>query len=268
MTTAMQHAFKRAGGNRNEALLYSIAVDILRKSNLSPRAALNDFLDEVRDSESLLSTLISKRDTEPFAIRYLQSVALDMRGRDSRDMRDVGGKAISSDGKRSCAAHDNSAQAEGKANEDVPSKASTLLPSPTLDDGDGNGWPASNGKTKCASPSSSESSGTVSTSAPIKAKTPLPPAGASKRTLANMERVKKITTAFDSYLLRDGTPIGDLRYCQLDRFIGANAREAALLKLVRDYGIPADPNTRIRDIVSLETFEGFVQKSAELTDAK
>jgi hypothetical protein len=88
---------------------------------------------------------------------------------------------------------------------------------------------------------------------------------AAARTGAN----KLALTVLDSFKVRDGRSIGDVPWSGLARMIGANAREAAVLRMVRDNigGMPADPNTRLRDLVTATDLERIIQKAAEVEDA-
>jgi hypothetical protein len=76
-------------------------------------------------------------------------------------------------------------------------------------------------------------------------------------------------TVLDSFKVRDGRAIGDLPWSGLNRLIGMNTREASVLRMVRDNigGMPADPNTPLRDLIEAEELERIIQKAAELQDA-
>ena len=70
----------------------------------------------------------------------------------------------------------------------------------------------------------------------------------------------------DSHRLSNGVAIGDVRWGSLHRMRSASARDAALLRLLINLG-NADPNAKVRDIVTTEVMERLIQKAAEMSDA-
>jgi len=74
-------------------------------------------------------------------------------------------------------------------------------------------------------------------------------------------------TVLDSFKVRDGRPIGDVPWSSLDHLISAGGREVAVLKLVRNRGVPTDRNMPIRLLVGVQEMERIVQKAAEMVDA-
>ena len=294
--TAIASGMKRAGIDTDAALLHSIAVDLLRKNGLAPRRVLHPFVAEVRDAGGIMAALIDRKTTEIAAIEYLQRIVRDMSAADlkvsaragsggktagaSNGNRPFAPRDISTEveggGKRSSAGNGNPTRApatvsgvkpDGEAIQHQPEKVTRPPPPQTLDGWMGNEAAASNGKPADALPSSSESAVRGATVlSPEKATSVAPPHGAP-RSLADMKRIREVSpTIFDTRKLRDGTPIGDLRWSQLDRFATDNAQEAALLRLIKQHAVPADPNARIRDVVSLDTLQKFVQKSAEIAE--
>lgn len=248
--TAIAAAMKKSGIDTDATRLYARATECLRSANAAPARALSAFLDAVCDAGGLAVKLIPREGMEPFAIDYLEQVARDMRGEGMRSQDRGGGQ---------------------------PSRAQQghLKTAPTkVDDGCGQRNIAQEGQTAGAAPSSpasdderatSRSPEKASSSEPLVIAThaaPRPPAG-KPRGLAEMQRFMKVTTIFESFLLRDGTPIGELRYSQLDRFIADNAQEAALLRMIRNHARPADPNERIKNIVKEKDLQRFVQLAAQ-----
>lgn len=77
---------------------------------------------------------------------------------------------------------------------------------------------------------------------------------------------KIATTVLDSYKVRDGRPIGDIRIGELERLRSANAMEAAVLRQIQRLGY-ADPNMTVRMIVDHDTLARMIQKAAEVADA-
>ena len=272
MRTALGEKLKSAGVDTDAALLNSIAVDLLRKNGLAPRRALNEFVNEVRDAKSLMTALHSREETEQVAIEYLQRVARDMRGDGLMvSAKADGGGQISRavNGQMDATPSANSRdERDGEAKPPVRASAITKFPPQQLDDGAVHPVAASDGHPPGNSPSSSLSGAEAKLPMRASAKIALPSPGHPKRGLAELKVIRAAEPSiFDTQLLRDGTPLGDLRYSQLGRYIASNTREAALLRLVRDHGVPADPNARIRDIVNRETMQRFLQQAAEVADA-
>ena len=73
-------------------------------------------------------------------------------------------------------------------------------------------------------------------------------------------------SVLDSHRLSNGVAIGDVRWGSLHRMRSASARDAALLRLLINLG-NADPNAKVRDIVTTEVMERLIQKAAEMSDA-
>lgn len=97
----------------------------------------------------------------------------------------------------------------------------------------------------------------------------LPPQRArtnAERSTALMVIGQAALTVMDTYRLSNGVVIGDVRWGSLHRLRAASARDAALLRLLINYG-QADANAKVRDIVNLGDFERMLQKSAEMADA-
>jgi hypothetical protein len=74
-------------------------------------------------------------------------------------------------------------------------------------------------------------------------------------------------TVLDSFRVRDGRPIGDLRWDELERLRADNAMEASVLRQLLRHGNPASPGSLVRDTVSPETLERMIQRGAEVADA-
>ena len=292
--TAIASGMKRAGIDTDAALLHSIAVDLLRKHNLAPRRALPPFVEEVRDAGGIMAALIDRKQTEIAAIEYLQRIARDMSAADLKVPAKAGAGGNverARNGNQASAPRDISPEGEGGGNTRrasdgnsaiTPAKVSGVKPDgearnqshesaiketppQLLGGGMGKDATASDGNKFVALPPSSESAvrGAI-VATPEKASSSAPPHGAP-RSLADLKRIREVSpTIFDTRKLRDGTPIGDLRWSQLDRFASDNAQEAALLKLIKQHAVPADPNARVRDVISIDTLQSFVQKSAEI----
>ena len=74
-------------------------------------------------------------------------------------------------------------------------------------------------------------------------------------------------SVFDSFKIRDGRAIGDLTFGEIDRIRTTNVREAAVLRQVQKHCAYAEPGTKVREIVSREDMERFIQRAAEVADA-
>lgn len=128
----MASAGHLAHRKETDVTLYKTAVDLLRKNDLQARRALTEFVSEVHDAGGIMAALISRKDTEPSALEYLQRIEKDMRNeKDSRAKRDGGGINVVADGNESLSAPNNSVQAEAKASGASPEMAIRRIPSPT-----------------------------------------------------------------------------------------------------------------------------------------
>ena len=90
---------------------------------------------------------------------------------------------------------------------------------------------------------------------------PLPKRGATELKMIKDNRPK---SAFDSICLRDKTPIGDLPWRLIPRYIRDNSYEAALLIKVRAYARPPDESVLIRDVIPPAAFDRMVQEAAQI----
>lgn len=241
--TALADALRASRVDTAGARLHVMAVDALRAAGGRPSAALNAFVTQLLAEGGPLGRLMVGDEAVARAARnYLENVARDMRG-DGIGSKEPGG------------GHRNRAYNMG-----LLARASTEID----DDAASRREPSFGHHNVAASSSSERATGAArrmtsesSNRIPPSSRSPSAPRGAS-----SLQALRRVTTIYDSIVLRDGTPIGDLRYSQLDRFIATNAQEAALLRMVRDHGVPADRNARIRDLVTVEMLQRFVQRAA------
>jgi hypothetical protein len=281
--TAIAQAMKKAGVDTNAALLRKIAEDCLRKAGLSPRMALAEFTSEVRDGAGCMAALISRGDTELFAIEYLERVAADMRGdnlrnspaRESATGDGKGQVASASDGCSRVALPENSAQADGGGRHDGASDGrGQLAPSNNSPQG-GAGGRRERAGDGLGSPAPGESSavprGEAMHAMPATARGSLPSPGKPRGGEALRQMREAFPSVFDTYTMSDGTKLGDLRYSQLDRVFTKSARDAAMVWVIRNAGKPSDPNMRVREYLSerqidlkkIENAQAMIEHAAE-----
>jgi hypothetical protein len=93
----------------------------------------------------------------------------------------------------------------------------------------------------------------------------LAPPAKPARGFAELKALREASppSVFDAHKLRDGLPIGDLRYSQLDRYIATNAREAYLLLLIKNHARPHDENMRVREIIKQDVLEKMIADAKE-----
>lgn len=70
-------------------------------------------------------------------------------------------------------------------------------------------------------------------------------------------------TILDTFRIRDGRAIGDVRYGELDRLRGLNAMEAAIIRQIQDHA-RAPHDARVRDVVKAVDLNKMIQKAAEI----
>lgn len=73
-------------------------------------------------------------------------------------------------------------------------------------------------------------------------------------------------TVLDSFTVRDGRPIGDVRWGELERLRGANAREAAVIRQILRHTNPVDHSVKVRDAIGADDLARFIQRAAEHDD--
>lgn len=291
--TAFADAFKKAGANPNGELLYAVAAEQLRKVESDPTRAMRTFLEELKDAPALALELIPEATIRNCARAYLERVARDMRGKGlSVPSKEGDGVPRLFESRGSGGPVDEKA-GEGGAQTKVDRQLARGAPSPVPSSaGEGAQTGFDNQSADRPSPAETQAEGAPTSgvdavinlarpSAPIPEKAeggsigPMRasehmarPSASPKRGLAEVIAMRAVVkpSVFESIKLRDGRSIGELRWSEIDRFIGANKREAALLKLVRDWAVPADPNARVSEIVSSAELERMVQKAAEITD--
>lgn len=266
MQTALGSAMKAAGVDTDAALLHSIAVDLLRKNCLDARRSLEEFVDNIRDNGGLIAALHSREETKHKGLEYLQRVARDMRGGTmSRQGREGADRPPNGDDAEFSRPYHSRDEREGEPGEGLISNGVVAPPNSVDEAGlERGGPPGVHDRPWRIQLKERQGMGRAERPA---ARTVISP-GHPKRGFAELKAIKEaLPTIFDTRKLRDGTSLGDLRWSQLDRFIASNAQEAALLRMVRDHARPADSNARIRDVVSLETMQRFLQKAAEIADA-
>ena len=90
----------------------------------------------------------------------------------------------------------------------------------------------------------------------------------SQRTPAVMALAARAATLaiWDTMTVKGGTPWRLVAYGALGSIAYEGARDAALAKMIKNHVANADPATPVEDIISLTTFQKFVQKAAEMSD--
>jgi hypothetical protein len=73
-------------------------------------------------------------------------------------------------------------------------------------------------------------------------------------------------TVFDSFKVRDGRGIGDVRFGELRRMMNTNAREAAVIRQILEHG-DAPHDAQVRDIIKTDHLQRMIQRAAEIVDA-
>jgi len=87
-----------------------------------------------------------------------------------------------------------------------------------------------------------------------------------ERAIAGTAAARLALTILDTFRVRDGRPIGDVRYGELDRLRGLNAMEAAVIRQIQDHA-KAPHDARVRDVVKATDLNRMIQKAAEIADA-
>jgi hypothetical protein len=160
----------------------------------------------------------------------------------------------------------------GEGQISVADKATGHLPSAPHTNGDGRGHPivSREGQHTQApsSPHHREREGRIE--AADKATVDVPPArepsAAAKRAMVEVRKAISVSI-MDTFKVRDGRSIGEVRFGELEAMRGESARDAFLFRQLQKHAANADPSARVRDVVKVETLQRMLQKSAELADA-
>jgi hypothetical protein len=270
--TALGSAMKTAGVDTDAAMLYAVAQDVLRRHGVNAMTALGAFIEELSDSGGLWSKLLSVEEKRSAGLRYLNSVARDMRGGGPGERVQ---KVSETHGTPGPSPDSIPAEAGGAVHAEIEGQLGygrAINSNPSKDGGAVQTARGGNAQAEIGRAETNRESGGERSSrderAMVRAASPQTRPG-KPRSLADLAKLKAMSepTIFDTITLRDGTPIGDLRWSQLDRFIADNAHEAALLRLVKSHAVPSDPNARVRDVVKLAALQRFVQQAKEVCDA-
>jgi len=75
------------------------------------------------------------------------------------------------------------------------------------------------------------------------------------------------TSVLDSYRLRDGRAIGDVRFHELPDIMAQNATEAEVIRLVLDFAPNAPQDAKVRDAISNKVLTHLIKKASGGADA-
>jgi hypothetical protein len=93
--------------------------------------------------------------------------------------------------------------------------------------------------------------------------------GHARRGAEAMTAVQHVAakTLLDTFKVRDGRPVGDVLFKELDGMRAANAREASVLRAIQLHTANAESTDRVRDIVSPAHLEAIVAAATEESQA-
>lgn len=86
-----------------------------------------------------------------------------------------------------------------------------------------------------------------------------------RRAASSVAKVVALTV-LDTYKIRDGRAIGDVRYGELESLRSSNVMEAAIIRQIQKYAQAAH-DAKVRDIITADDLNRFKQKAAEIADA-
>lgn len=132
--------------------------------------------------------------------------------------------------------------------------------------GDGRDHRANENQEKVGASSSRGGVGLWKNEHPAERARPVREPSPADRAAANTVAKVVALTVLDTFRVRDGRSIGDVRYGELGRLMTTNAREAAVIKLILDHG-NAPHDARVRDIIKIKDFQVMIQRAAEVVDA-
>jgi hypothetical protein len=287
--TVMSAAMKVACVDTDEALLRSIAVAELQRTDVNVYAALTRFTNEVRGAGGVLAKLIPYGVTRDHAREYLNRVAADMRGegvvpakagdgvREGYDSHGVFGPVDNSEGGGSAVVVRGQNTYGPSPSDSVPAQAGggVLIADESHKHFGSPEQREDKGSVGCVEvrhgfgPSSSppNRNGAVHRSSDNRQMTSgrAVPVPKPARGLSAMKDYAAARTLFDTYQTRQG-PIGDLVWSAIPRIMSENTREAALLKLIYQHARPGYANARVRDVIKETDLQRMIKKAAEISN--
>ena len=235
--TLIADKLRSAGAETASARLYALGAESLRGTRIDVSRALPVFIEAIRAESGIVAALLGENffvTLRAPAREWLADVARDMRGAAniSSSGDTPGGAAQTINDSHRCAGR--AKNSEGDAASPFPREGSG-----------GDQFDAGGHMTDVLS-ASAPSPGRAA-QAPFDSHdwnggaTGTPSPKPSFRDEVRAANALAGPSIYDSLKVRDGTPIGDLPYRALPRMIGANAREAALLRLILNHVQPHDP---------------------------
>ena len=251
--TAFQAAFAKAGFQVDSGRLRAAAYSALRRADVSPMRALAQFQQVVETDRELMRAIV---------FEYLQDCAADMRGEGL-----VGGGLSRFETQKRIACADQSVEVE-KGHRNLAEKASDGVPSSTSPKSrsDGHGNRAEEAKIKLLSLRDPLCDGgdhrinDTQSATVIPVAKPNPPRGLSA--IASIQAVVA-RSIFDTFTVRDGTPIGDLAWNELRNLARTNEREARVLRYVEGYASNVRPGALVRETIREEVLVAAIKHAEE-----
>lgn len=101
----------------------------------------------------------------------------------------------------------------------------------------------------------------------LKNVTPVREPSAGQRSAAASVRNVVSITILDTFKVRDGRAIGDVRMGEVERLRAANVMEAAIFELIQQHAV-ANSDAKIRDVITPKQFQRMQQQASEMADAE
>ena len=247
--TAIAAALKKAGRKIEEDQLAALAVKLLQDNGKDVLRCVAPLAEAVRQRPELLVALIDYATTREAALRYLDKRVADMNGanilRGASVGPGIGGVHETRESQKSAGAPTIPAQAGGRVH--------------SLDDS----------QVEYGASDKSASDGVHVPDDGHQILGPIARVPNKPRALAAMQTARRLESVFDTYKLRDGTPVGDLRYSSLERVMNESGRDAALLYMIRQScHAPKDLNEYVRNLMPAKTMKLLIARAQEKTYAE
>lgn len=269
--TAMAAALKRAGAKPERSLLHVIAVEKIRANPNRMQRAIYEFVNELRDSGSLLVELmgeaLSVEAVEKRAAPFMYQVAADMRG-ESSGVKPGDGVRVASESRCSVGLISiDPAQAGGSVrdfHEDLPEIGT---PETSEMERSGENVDSLSAPGLSVSPqdrdggvrSQNDTLSQVSPAAPIRNK----PRDARALHLMH-ERTPQL---FKTFLVRGDRPIGGITFGELRTLAATSEYEAALFRLIDRHAQAQPPSLTVEEVISEATLRELMEKAKHFRDA-
>lgn len=241
--TAISNAMKRAGFNTTEYELRQVAQDVLKKHHRNIDRAVPTFLKSLSEKRALMEAALKI---------VLRQFDKEMHGLPDGGQVRGATQLVNAPARQS--------NGTGQWRRDAHSQPAGA--------GNGSGQLVSDTRHATAGTKANTNGAGLSTGAHhATIVRPVREPSASYRAIAKASMQAEAKTILDTYKVRDGRAIGDVRYGEIERMRTEDAMAASVWRQIQRAHPNAPHDMKVRDIVKIEELQRMIQKAAEVADA-